>query len=155
MSVPQRFIDLLKTELEASFGTLDLPYTVQAREPVESEVGEGSGGPGERQIFISTGNLGFPEGIADQGSGTMLEVPVLVSTVMSFPQSEAATAAVLRRRLTVIQAIQRAVEGFAQEPDTTLEVIAQDDEEPQMIDGYYVSVVGVLLRFYLNSREEL
>ena len=153
MNTVQTFIDLLKAELEQSFTPHG--YTVQAREPVESEVGEGSTGPGERQVFISTGGFSFPEGIADFGGTVRVEVPVIVSTVMGFPKSEEATAAVLRRRLTVVQALQRAAQSHATaHPDQVLNLVV-DDEEPQNIEGYYVSVVGLLLTFDLDTQEEL
>lgn len=151
MSVVQDFVAVLKAELERTFTPHG--FTVEAREPVESEVGEGENGPGQKEIFISTGGFSFPEGIADMGETTRLTVPVLVSTVMGFPRSEAATAAVLARRLSVVRAIQRAVRDFSLSAPGHLLSVVPDANTPENIEGYYVDLIGILVEFDLPCEE--
>lgn len=161
MSNPvQDFIDVLVGEL-----TQRLPpeYSVQAREPLEGELDASASA---RQVFVTVDGIenADPE-YADGGHNTRVRVPVMVGTVMrrpvvQGPQGEVRLAETLKlargtlaRRLSVIQAIQKARRSFAHSHSTVLtEYIG---ENPQSIEGFYVSVAGVLLEFNLDSEGEL
>lgn len=152
MNPAQTLIDTIVTELERSFGPDG--YAVRATEPAESAIGQGESGD-EKEIYVTTGGMSFPEGIADMGGTTRVLIPVIVSTVMSWPTTPDLTAAVLRRRLTVVQALQRAATSHATDHPEHVIDIAVDDEEPQNIDGYYVSILGIQLTFDLPTMEAL
>lgn len=153
MNPAQTLIDTICHELERSFAPDG--YTVKAIEPTESAIGQGESGGDEKEIYVTTGGMSFPEGIADMGGTTRVLIPVIVSTVMSWPTTPDLTAAVLRRRLTVVQALQRAATSHATDHPEHVIDIAVDDEEPQNIDGYYVSILGVQLTFDLPTMEAL
>jgi len=146
MNTPQRFIDALVAELRASLPT----YTVEAREPAEGELVANSA---TKQIFVTREGIEPGEDIADLGLSTQVMVPVMVACVMQRPGTPALASAVLRRSLTIVQAIQRTMRDFAQTGEATLLRFIQ--EQPQLIEGFYVSVSGVEVHFDLLAEEVL
>lgn len=143
MSV-QGFINALKVELEAS-----LPgYTVQALEPIEGQL---KADTNIKQVFITTEGIESPEGVADMGASTRIRVPVLVSCVMKRPTTETLNAQVLKRRLTILQACQRAVRDYP-DPDTLVYLV---QEQPNLIEGFYVSITQLDVQYDLQAEEIL
>lgn len=156
MNIPQVLVDLLEQEFLSAFAGFDPPYAILAKEPLDSELGEGLSGPDERQIYIIDGDDTFPDGIADQDDGTMVETPVLVSGVWKWPQSKAATAAIRKRRRHITQVMQRGIRKFVQLNLPDIEDISMIQSEAcELIDGFYVSKKGILVRWYLPSEEQL
>lgn len=159
MNPVQDFIDLLAAELTATFARH--AYTVQAREPVEGElVAEKD----SKQIFITTDAIDPAEDIADGGTSTGILIPVLVScvmqrpkvmndTVLDVPKTIALSAKVLRRRLSMVQAVQRARQQFAQTHSEVSTRFIQ--EKPVLIEGFLVSITGVELELNLDAEGEL
>ncbi|MBZ9753178.1 hypothetical protein K7W42_20285 [Deinococcus sp. HMF7604] len=146
MNPVQEFIDLLQTTLEAALPS----YTVEAREPAEGEL---VATDEVKQIFITTEGFDFAEGIADFGQTTRVVVPVMVGCVMQRPGKVTLAAKVLRRRLTLVQAVQRAVQDFGPvRPDVMAVPLS---EQPLLIEGYLVSMTGVELTFDLDAEEGL
>lgn len=158
MSTVQRFIDLLTAELQRSMPG----YTVEAREPVEGELRADAE---VKQIFITTEGIEPGEQVADLGESTQVMIPVLASCVMKRPNERTgtgvldvaktviATAKTLRRRLTMVQAVQRTMRDFAQTGEPTFLRFIQ--EQPTLIEGFYVSITGVEVHFDLAAEEEL
>jgi hypothetical protein len=147
MSNPaQDFIQRLDQELKAKF--VPLKYTVEAREPIEGEL---IATADARQIFITSDGFEFPDPIADQGSSTRLIVPVQVACVMKRPRTVTEFFSVLKRRLTIVQACQRTVKNYGV-PSTLVTFVG---EQPNLIEGYYVSITQVNVQFDLDAEEEL
>ncbi|MFB9991225.1 hypothetical protein ACFFLM_04410 [Deinococcus oregonensis] len=142
MSV-QAFITALKVELEASLPS----YSVQAFEPIEGQLKVGTD---SKFIFITTEGIESPEGVADMGASTRIRVPVLVSCVMALPDNEVLAAKILRRRLVIIQACQRVVRDF--DPNVLVYLV---QEQPSLIEGFYVSIVQLDVQYDLQAEEEL
>ncbi|MCP2015619.1 hypothetical protein L1280_002787 [Deinococcus sp. HSC-46F16] len=146
MSTVQRFIDLLTAELQRSMPG----YTVEAREPVEGELRASST---VKQVFITTEGIEPGEEVADFGASTQVMVPVMVACVMQRPGTVPLAAAVLRRRQAMVQAVQRTMRDFAETGEPTLLRFIQ--EQPQLIEGYLVSITGVEVHYDLLAEEEL
>lgn len=146
MNLPQLFINALAAEIKAA-----LPdHTVEAREPAETEL---AANKDVRQVFLTTEGLELPEGqqIASQGESSVVLLPVLASLVMPRPGSADLALRTLRRRIVFMQAVQRAVRAFAA-AHTGIELnILQ--EQPTLIEGYYVSIIGVELVFDLSLED--
>ena len=142
------FIDALKAELVASLPS----YTIEAREPIEGELKADVSG---KQIFITTEGIESPEGIADLSQSTMLRIPVLVSCVMQFPKTEVQARAVLKRRLSMVQACQRAVFTYcvagAGAGNTAVYL---EQEQPNLIEEYFVAIVQLSVEYDLLSTGE-
>lgn len=156
MNIPQVFVELLEQEFLTAFAGLEPPYAILAKEPLDSELGEGLSGPDERQIYIVDADDSFPEGIADEGAGTVVETPFIVSGVWKWPQSREATAAIRKRRRHITQVIQRAIRKFNDLDLPHVETVEfSPNEASELIDGFYVSKKSVLVRWYLPSEEAL
>jgi len=144
MNAVQVMIDTLVRVLTAALPT----YTVEAREPVEGEL---KAGADVKQVFITTEGFELPEGYASGGTSVRVLVPVLVSIVMQRPSTPDLAAKVLRRRITLVQAVQRAAREFAlQRPDVNVDLL---QEAPTLIEGYYVSVTGLEMMFDMSTEE--
>lgn len=146
MNPVQAYIDHLSAELVRSLPGL----TVEAREPTEGEL---AAGREAKQIFVTTEGIEMGEQIADLGLSTVVRVPVMVACVMPRPSTPLYAAQTLRRRLQVMQAIQRANRTFCQDRTDCLLNIIQ--ESPSLIEGFYVSITGIEIEFDLISEEKL
>lgn len=147
-SLPQQLIDALTTELVRVFGPRQ--YTVEAREPAEGEL---LAREDAKQIFITTEGLEPGTDIADMGESTQVILPVMVACVMRRPGNVILAAQVLRRRLTLVQAVQRVMRDFNQaQTGAQLRFI---QEQPTLIEGYFVSVTGLELEFDLDAEDTL
>ncbi len=147
MSNPaQDFIQQLVLELQAKF--VPLNYTVEAREPVEGEL---IAKTDTRQIFVTTDGFEFPDGFADQGQSTRIITPVQIACVMKRPGKVSEFYSVLKRRLTIVQACQRTVKNYSV-PSTLITFVG---EQPNLIEGYYVSITQINVQFDLDAEEEL
>lgn len=170
-SLPQQLIDALTAELTRVFGPIG--YSVEAREPIEGElkanaVSKDAGGNviPTRQIFITTESISPGPNIADQGMSTASVIPVLIGLVMQRPNVRRADgtldipgtitlqAKTLRRRLTLVQAVQRVMREFGMQ-HSDVEDLSFIQEQPVLMEGFLVSVVGIELTFYLGSEEAL
>ena len=142
------FIDVLKAELVESL----TGYTIEAREPIEGELKADVSG---KQIFITTEGIESPEGVADLARSTVIRIPVLVSCVMQFPKTEADARKVLKRRLSMMQACQRAVFTYcvagAGAGNTAVYL---EQEQPNLIEEYYVAIVELIVEYDLQSTGE-
>lgn len=146
MNTVQRVINALVAELQSS-----LPgYTVEAREPFEGELVADAT---TKQIFVTREGIEPDEQYADGGASTQVMVPVMVACVMQRPGTPALAAGVLRRSLTIVQAIQRVIRAFAQAGEPVYLRFLR--EEPQLIEGFYVSITGVEVHFDLAAEEAL
>ena len=147
MNLVQQYIDHLAAELRQTFPTL----TVEQREPAEGEL---AATEDTRQIFLTTEGIELGEQIADQGLSTVVLVPVMASTVMPRPSNPLDAVRTLRRRLKLFQAVQRSIRTFPPAVDgAALLNIVQ--EQPNLIEGYYVSIVGIEITFDLATEEAL
>lgn len=146
MNLPQQLIDALIAEVKRM-----LPdHTVEAREPAEGELNANTT---VKQVFVTTEGFQPAEEFADQGESTQLILPVMVACVMPRPGSVLYAAQTLRRRLKLTQAVQRVIRDFThQHTEADLTWI---QEQPTLIEGFYVSIQGIELRFSLPSEEAL
>lgn len=148
MNRVQQFIDHLTVELTRSVPGVK----VEAREPAESELAANAN---IKQIFITTEGIELPDGsqIADLGLSSVVSVPVMVACVMPRPATEEFAVQTLRRRLQVVQAVQRACRTFCeQQTGCVLNIIS---EQPNIVEGYFVSVTGIEVEFDLLTEENL
>ena len=147
-NTPQQFIDALKTRLQERLGGSG--YRIEAREPFEGELAADAQ---TKQIFITTEGMRVPDALADGGSATQIVMPVATACVMRRPGEEVLSAKVLRRRQTVMQAIQSVVGEFAhQRPDVLANI---QNEDLLLIEGHHVSIITVDLSYDLDSEEDL
>lgn len=146
MNPIQAFIDALTVALQAAF--VPHGYTVEQREPAEGELVADANA---KQIFITTEGFESPEGVADMGQSTRIRVPVMVACVMQRPSTAVLSAKTLRRRMTILQACQRAVRDF-DDPSTLVYLV---QEQPTLIEGYYVSITQLDVQHDLDAEEQL
>ncbi|WP_261665497.1 hypothetical protein [Deinococcus sp. Marseille-Q6407] len=147
-NAPQQFIDNLKARLTERLGGNG--YRVEAREPLDGEL---KATKEAKQIFITTEGMRVPDALADGGSATQIIMPVATACVMRRPGEEVLSAKVLRRRQTVMQAIQSVVEEFSdQRPDVLANI---QNEDLLLIEGHHVSIITVDLSYDLDSEEDL
>lgn len=146
MNLPQLLIDALVAEIKAV-----LPdHKVEAREPTESEL---AANETVRQVFVTTEGMEPGEAFADLGESTQLLIPVMVSCVMPRPGTVTYATQTLRRRLKLIQAVQRVIRDFTHaHPMADLTWI---QEQPSLVETFYVSIQGIELRFNLPAEEAL
>lgn len=148
MSGVTGFIAALKAELQASLPS----YTVQAREPIEGEL---VADEYTRQLFITTEGIESPEGVADLSMSTTIRVPVLVSCVMRRAEQETEALKVLKRRLSIVQACQRAVRNYCVEgAGAGNTAVYWIQEQPNLIEGFYVSISQLDVEYDLQSTGE-
>ncbi|MDP9766650.1 hypothetical protein [Deinococcus enclensis] len=131
MNLPQLLIDALVAEIK----TVLPDHKVEAREPAESEL---AANETVRQVFVTTEGLEPGEEFANQGESTQLLIPVFVSCVMPRPGTVVFAAQTLRRRLKLIQAVQRVIRDFTHaHPMADLTWI---QERPSLVETFYVSI---------------
>ena len=131
------FIDQLTEQLVLAFPT----YQVSAREPPETNLKPGT-------QWVATDSIEQGVDIADLGESVGIVVPVFITTVMSVPATPLETRATLARRLSVIQAAQRACRSFIPENDALVTYVC----ESAVIGGdLYVSTVQINIQYSLQA----
>ena len=134
------FLEVLVDELTRSQPT----YTVHAREPDASELEPG-------QIWISNEGIEASEGVADLGRSSRVIVPFFVLSVMSPTTDDVQFRAVLRRRLSILQALTRAAEAFVPQ-NAALVLLA--GETTEIRKDMFLSSVEVRVQYDLESTGE-
>ena len=135
-----RFIDELALQLTAAFPG----YQVNAQEPPETKLDP-------RTMWIATDSIEQGVDIADLGETVGISVPVFITTVMSIPTTPAETKTTLARRLSIIQAAQRAARDFI---PTNGALVLYVGEGAVIGNDVYVSAVQVNVQYQLEAEGE-
>lgn len=98
------FIQALEKALRDRYGPEG--YTVQAREPADSDLAPGT-------MWVSNDGFKAEEGMADMGYSTSVTLPVYVSTVLDPPWDVPSAYQSLRRRRQVIGTVQKVIREFS------------------------------------------